>query len=318
MLHNVRLAAELRVTEPPYKVAPESLECIRAIKSARQESSRDVGWTSLLLDLHWLAESREDYPAIVTPDQLIGASVSGTYGLDVHMGGRWHSSIRQPGSVGMARGGEPVRERLTIAPRAVAGVAVLYLPHEELYAASEHTRRVGQISRAPGLNVIVERDAAISQMISNLTQAMRRGVDNLYAETASAWLTTHLMSCHGTNAGIDDTRSPGVITDARLARVIEMMTVRFSEPLGLDELASEACISKYHFARLFRRTVGVTPLGFLTNIRMETAKRLLRTTDLTVSEIAVACGYPAPVNFTAAFTARHGLSPSHFRSEAWR
>jgi AraC family transcriptional regulator len=270
----------------------------------------------MLIDLHWFAPSTVEYETVVTPDQTIGVAMSGRFDLDIHLNGRWHSSMHHAGSIGMGHGGEVIRAKKTIAPNEMAACALVYLPGEQLLSASEHFRRTAQPLPETGFNAVVDRDPGISQMVINLTQAMRRGADDLYAETAAAWLAVHLVSRHGDGAGIDDVRSPGVIQDSRLARVIEMMMARFSEPLALDELAGEACISKFHFARLFRRQVGSTPLGFLTNIRMDTAKRLLLTTDLTIGEVATACGYATAVNFTAAFTARHGVSPSAFRSDA--
>lgn len=303
------------MTEPGYKIATQSLACLKALPSVRQESSRALGWTSLLLDRHWFTSSKDDYSSIITPDQTIGLAVAGRYDLDIYRGGRWHRSIRQPGSIGMGRGGEPTRGRLTIAPNRMAESALLYLPHGQLQAAFEHLRRIGQSAQTPSFNVLVERDPAVAQMFANLMQAMRSGVDELYAGTAAAWLAVHLVTRYGINAGMDENRSAGTITDSRLARVIELMSVRFADELTLENLANEACISKYHFARLFRQKVGCTPFAFLTEIRMDTACRLLATSELPIAEIAVACGYPVPANFSAAFLARYELAPSAFRSK---
>src|SRR5690606_32758578 len=99
-------------------------------------------------------------------------------------------------------------------------------------------------------------------------------------------------------------RSPGIITDQRLARVVEFMTMHFAESLSLDRLAREAGISKFHFAHLFRSRTGMTPHGFLVQLRMDAARRMLTTTDLTVSEIAASCGYANAAHFGAAFQRR--------------
>ena len=100
---------------------------------------------------------------------------------------------------------------------------------------------------------------------------------------------------------------------ARLARVIEFMSAHFDKRLTLDQLASEACVSRFHFARLFRSKVGQSPFGFLSGIRLEAARRMLVTSDLSAAEIGAACGYRAPSHFSAAFSAKHGLSPTAFR-----
>jgi AraC family transcriptional regulator len=191
--------------------------------------------------------------------------------------------------------------------------AMLYLPQGQMMAAVEHLRRPGQRDVACRLTATVARDLAIAQMTSALLRAMQEKVDNLYADTAAAWLAVHLVNRYGSLAGIDDHRQSGTISDARLARVIEFMSVHFDEPLTLDQLASEACVSRFHFARLFRTKVGQSPFRFLSGIRLEAARRLLITSDLSAAEISAACGYRAPSHFSAAFSAKHGLSPTAFR-----
>lgn len=143
---------------------------------------------------------------------------------------------------------------------------------------------------------------------------MEDGEDDLYAETAAAWLTVHLLTRYSSLAGGDDHRTPGVITDARLARVIEFMSVHFADPLTLDQLADEACVSKYHFARLFRSGVGQSPLAFLADLRLDAACRMLVTSDLPIAAVGAACGYRAPSHFSAVFAARYGLTPHAYRS----
>lgn len=82
----------------------------------------------------------------------------------------------------------------------------------------------------------------------------------------------------------------------------------------LDQLATEAGISKFHFARLFREKIGQTPFKFLAETRLSAGRKLLVTTDRRVGEIALACGFGAASHFTAAFTARHGISPAQYRA----
>ena len=76
-------------------------------------------------------------------------------------------------------------------------------------------------------------------------------------------LATHLLSEQAAwrrSGSIDpDLRSQGKITDPRLARVLEYMSVHFAEPLDLTWLAREAGVSKFHFARLFRERTSTTP-----------------------------------------------------------
>ncbi len=88
---------------------------------------------------------------------------------------------------------------------------------------------------------------------------------------------------------------------------------RFWEPLTLDDLARTAMVSKYYFLRVFTRVTGVTPGRFLCAVRIQEAKRLLMTTELTVAEIAVRVGYSSTGSFTRRFTELVGASPTHYR-----
>jgi transcriptional regulator GlxA family with amidase domain len=87
----------------------------------------------------------------------------------------------------------------------------------------------------------------------------------------------------------------------------------FAEPLDLQELASVAALSKFHFQRLFRSTYGRTPAAHLTERRIERAQDLLRSTNLSVTEVCFAVGYSSLGSFSSRFTQLVGESPSAFQ-----
>ena len=294
-------------------VSQQSFDCVRAVGSARHDSSRDLGWSSLLLDRHWIRGSG-DYQSLPTPDQTIVLAHAGRSTFDVREGGRWHHLVRQPGSISLRRGGDVTRASYSAdGDDGTAEMMLLYLPHLLLEATSEHLRRVAQRTVETGFNVMVEKDPAIAQVLVALDGAMRRRADNLYAESVATWLSVHLFSCHGASASIEDHRRPGVLTDKRLARVIDLITSRFHEPLSLDELASTACISKYHFVRLFRAETGKTPHAYINDLRLHAACHMLKTSERPVADIGLRCGFPLPANFSAAFKSKFGIAPRAFR-----
>jgi AraC family transcriptional regulator len=99
-------------------------------------------------------------------------------------------------------------------------------------------------------------------------------------------------------------------------RVISMMHDRLDEPLTLQEMSRIAYISPYHFNRIFRHITGIPPNKFLYALRLETAKRLLLTTDTSVTNVCFDVGYNSLGTFIRRFTGLVGLSPSRFRSLA--
>jgi transcriptional regulator GlxA family with amidase domain len=75
----------------------------------------------------------------------------------------------------------------------------------------------------------------------------------------------------------------------------------YPEPLGLEQLAAVAGLSKYHFQRLFRATYGRSPATYLTERRIERAQDLLRATNLTVTEVCHAVGFSSLGSFSSRF-----------------
>src|SRR5690349_17328252 len=98
-----------------------------------------------------------------------------------------------------------------------------------------------------------------------------------------------------------------------IERVIEVMRKQFAEPLSLNDIADVACLSPYYFNRVFHRAIGLPPCEFLAALRLDAAKRLLLTTDLSVTDICFAVGYNALGSFTSRFTQQIGFSPRHLR-----
>ncbi len=79
------------------------------------------------------------------------------------------------------------------------------------------------------------------------------------------------------------------------------------------EAAREACLSPFHFHRLFTSFHDVTPHRYVTRLRLERAKALLRATDRDVAEVALACGFESVGSFTTLFTRTVGVPPARFR-----
>lgn len=98
-----------------------------------------------------------------------------------------------------------------------------------------------------------------------------------------------------------------------LKRVILTMRERLDESLSLPEMARIAGISPFHFTRLFHQATGIPPVQFLYALRVEAAKRLLLTTNLSVTDVCYRVGYNSTGTFAKRFTQLVGLSPRDFR-----
>jgi AraC-like DNA-binding protein len=88
----------------------------------------------------------------------------------------------------------------------------------------------------------------------------------------------------------------------------------YREPLDLDGVAAVAGVSKYHFIRCFEAAYGETPMRYLTRRRIERAQDLLRSANLTVTEVCMAVGFASLGSFSAKFTRIVGESPVAYRN----
>ncbi|SER24369.1 helix-turn-helix domain-containing protein [Actinokineospora terrae] len=138
----------------------------------------------------------------------------------------------------------------------------------------------------------------------------RASTSDLYAESAAAFLTTHLLTRHG---GLPAERTPAR-EDARVRTAVDIMRERLADPITLADIAGEVHLSVYHLVRVFKAATGETPHRFLTRLRIERAKGLLRDTDLAIAQIATRCGFASPGALSTAFLRHVGARPSAYRN----
>jgi len=101
---------------------------------------------------------------------------------------------------------------------------------------------------------------------------------------------------------------------AHLRRARDHIDRHYHTDLDLDQLAAVAGVSKYHFARSFEATYGETPIRYLTRRRIERAQDLLRTANLTVTEVCMIVGFASLGSFSSRFTQLVGESPTAYRN----
>ncbi len=108
------------------------------------------------------------------------------------------------------------------------------------------------------------------------------------------------------------------LSDRRKAveRVINTVSQKLDEPVSMEDMARIAYLSPFHFNRIFHQITGLPPTQFLYAMRIEAAKRLLLTSDMSITNVCFEVGYNSLGTFTTRFTEFVGLSPSKFRNLA--
>ena len=107
-------------------------------------------------------------------------------------------------------------------------------------------------------------------------------------------------------------------TFRRLCRARDLLAAQYQSQIFLETAAREACLSPFHFHRLFRATFGETPHDFLTRRRMDRARHLLASGEMTVTEVCLEVGYSSLGSFSAKFQSLTGLPPTQYQREIRR
>lgn len=103
--------------------------------------------------------------------------------------------------------------------------------------------------------------------------------------------------------------------EARIERVIAYIHDHMDEPLDLDRLAEVACLSRFHWHRIYRAVSGETVAQTLKRVRLSRAGFDLSRTDMPLAEIAKRSGYPNVRSFTRAFKGVYGVPPGEYRRD---
>jgi AraC family transcriptional regulator len=137
--------------------------------------------------------------------------------------------------------------------------------------------------------------------------------DRLYTESMAMAISAHLINYYSTQDLKVRSYSNG-LSQARLKQAIEYMHEHLTQNLSITEIAQTLQMSPYYFSRLFKQSTGLTPHQYLLKCRIDQAKRLLQTTDLSVATVATQVGFVDQSHLARHFKRQVGVLPNHFRT----
>lgn len=196
--------------------------------------------------------------------------------------------------------------------RGSPGVAVsLDLAHEEISRLSPEQPRLRSLNTE-----IVTTDGALAALVDAMRVEIEGGCPSgrLYAEGLSIALLGYLDTrfSSSSSAPVAKSRSSQRLTPASIRKVRDYIHQHLTADLSITELGKLLNLSAFHFARLFKASVGVSPHRFIVEQRIEQATLLLDS-DLPLAEIAVTVGFSSQAHFTQVFRKMTGTTPARSR-----
>ncbi len=152
---------------------------------------------------------------------------------------------------------------------------------------------------------------AAASLVYEALKSQDVGFDVVF-ESLSRVFLVKLIQKYGAFESSDSKFDRGFST-AQYKKVLNFVKGNFGESIELDQLAKVAGMSRFHFSRSFKETIGRTPTQFVLEFRAQQAKKMLSNRDMSLSEIAARCGFSDQAHFSRTFKAIYGKSPKFFR-----
>ena len=126
------------------------------------------------------------------------------------------------------------------------------------------------------------------------------------------WFTDKVMNACRNVVSKRQERSGDIIKTAR-----KYIEDHFDKDISLDDVSRVVNISPYYFSKVFKEECGLNFIEYLTNIRIDRAKELLESSNLSIKEICVSCGYTDPNYFSRSFKKNVGVTPTEYKEKLY-
>jgi AraC family transcriptional regulator len=269
-------------------------------------TSAPFGWSGIVVEQHRLPPAEMPEHSVIGHGISVNVSTQPTSFARTRGRDGWDDRPTNPGHCRILTYGESHPSRwlqtynevsLIIDPQFVADVVGDGLAAD----------RIEFISRHSIVDSVVADFAATFRV--ELAADAPNGVT--YAESLTVSLVLHLLA----NYSVAKPKVPsprGKLNAFQLRAVLECIASQLDDNVSLLTLARQAHISPFHFARLFRATVGVSPHQFVLRLRLERAVGFMKAGKMTLAQIAVECGFHDQPHFTRAFQRAFRITPAMY------
>jgi AraC family transcriptional regulator len=272
-------------------------------------SSRPFAWSGIVVEVF---RAREVDVAAEYSEHVVSVQLRGPINLYQRRSGRGIQRTMHPGDVIITPAGDPKVLRhqeevevvkLRVAPSFISRIVEEMQPR--------------QASKIELLDNFGTRDLDIEGIARRLLAELKAAgfASRMYVESLANQLAIHLLRCYSSAKKLPEDL-PTRLPRYKLQRATDFINDNLREDLTLERISEALSMSPYHFAHLFKQSMGLAPHRYIIERRMERAKSLLRETELSIKQIGHQVGYSQQSHFSVVFHRFTGQTPHRYRSES--
>jgi AraC family transcriptional regulator len=292
---------------PSRKLANAYNEVTRLLRGTSPPLTPDVLGGGTRLTGRWRNPPFEGYVPALNEHCLVRHVAGISHGW-VKLEGKLNRAIMAPGTISLVpRGQDSWRQSGQIME-----VTNVYLGGDRLQNCADHLAH-GQ--RPQLIDRMGFEDPRLFAILALLGDEAGGGqpISSLFLEQLIDLLCMQLLRAHSAVALPPSPIVRRGLASWQVKRVTRYMSDNLAADISLGDLASLVGLSRFHFCHAFRMATGRTPHGWLTRLRMDKARELLRAPQLRIIDVALAVGYETQSAFAAIFRRTTGLTPSAYR-----
>lgn len=269
-------------------------------------SSKAEHWQDLRVEQQYLPAS--ETPQMTSIGDLICVHLSAPLLVEYQETDKWRNCLMKPGDLFIIPDGASHAARWQ-----EEGEAIIMALEPDLISkiAPEAVKEQKvELIRAKG-----QSDGLITNIALAFKEELESGGSGgkLYRDSLTNALVAKLLRSHSVTYA---TYEPvGGLSKRKLNQVIDYVQAHLTEEISLTQMAGVAGLSQFHFSRMFKESVGISPNRYVNNCRVEKAKLLLMQEQLAINKISAACGYKNPSYFIRQFRKITGVTPKVYQGE---